>query len=155
MATADTASEYDSCGHRRCWTAAASCPYHSDSRGLVPLLLLPTPRQAGKACSTSCVLFSYWCKNIFDLTAESFACTFFSSCFFFVFGCSPGTYVSTYTYLGSRLIRDTYVLIQGTYVCGTKYVPHTKTKICRTHTRAFFLGMYQFETRFARIIFGG
>ena len=22
---ADTASEYDSCGHRRCWTAAASC----------------------------------------------------------------------------------------------------------------------------------
>ena len=26
---ADTASEYDSCGHRRCWTAAASCPYYS------------------------------------------------------------------------------------------------------------------------------
>ena len=23
---ADTASEYDSYGHRRCWTAAASCP---------------------------------------------------------------------------------------------------------------------------------
>ena len=47
-----------SCGHRRCWTAA-SCPYNSDSSGLLPLLLLPTPRQAGKACSASCVLFSY------------------------------------------------------------------------------------------------
>ena len=43
-----------------------------DSSGLVPLLLLPAPRQAGKACSTSCVLFSYSCKNSFDLTAESF-----------------------------------------------------------------------------------
>ena len=26
---ADTASEYDSYGHRRSWTAAASCPYYS------------------------------------------------------------------------------------------------------------------------------
>ena len=26
----------------------------------------------------SCVLFSYWCKNSFDLTAESFACTVFT-----------------------------------------------------------------------------
>ena len=42
-----------------------------DSSGLVPLLLLPAPRQAGKACSASCVLFSYSCKNSFDLTAES------------------------------------------------------------------------------------
>ena len=29
---ADTASEYDSCGHRRCWTAAASCPYYEQQR---------------------------------------------------------------------------------------------------------------------------
>ena len=43
-----------------------------NSSGLVPLLLLPAPRQAGKACSASCVLFSYSCKNSFDLTAESF-----------------------------------------------------------------------------------
>ena len=48
-----------------------------DSSGLVPLLLLPAPRQAGKACSALCVLFSYSCKNSFDLTVESFACTLF------------------------------------------------------------------------------
>ena len=37
------------------------------------LLLLPVPRQAGRACSASCVL-SYSCKNSLDLmTAESFA----------------------------------------------------------------------------------
>ena len=60
---ADTASEYDSYGHRRCWT----------SSGLVPLLLPSAPRQAGRACSASCVLFSYSCKTSFDLmTAESF-----------------------------------------------------------------------------------
>ena len=51
---ADTASEYDSYGHRRCWTAAASCPYYSR----------PAPRQAGRACSASCVLLSYSCKNL-------------------------------------------------------------------------------------------
>ena len=68
---ADTASEYDSYGHRRCWT----------SSGLVPLLLPSAPRQAGRACSASCVLFSYSCKNSFDLmTAESFA--HFCSCNF-------------------------------------------------------------------------
>ena len=43
-----------------------------DSSGLVPLLLLLAPRQPGKACSASCVLCSYSCKNSFDLTAESF-----------------------------------------------------------------------------------
>ena len=126
---ADTASEYDSCGHRRCWRAAASCDYcycrrrakpvglvlpcvycsrprccalwfvdddgralffgydcilfvffvcfqqyssgHRkrirqlrapsllESTGLVALLLLPAPRQAGRDCSALCVLFSY------------------------------------------------------------------------------------------------
>ena len=171
---ADTASEYEICGHRRCWTAA-SCPYNSDSSGLVPLLLLPTPRQAGKACSTSCVLFSYWCKNSFDQTAESFACAFFT--YYVIFGTSsnrlrsrkpygtplekrrsivrmsyiihtPPSYIRNFsnTYLGSGLIPGTYVLIPGTYVCGTQNVPHTKTKIIRTHahthTRAnFFWGM--------------
>ena len=57
-----------------------------DSSGLVPPLLLPAPRQAGKACSASCVLFSYSCKNSFDLTAESFACTFFTC--YVIFGTS-------------------------------------------------------------------
>ena len=45
-----------------------------DSSALVRLLLLPATLQAGRACSASCVLFSYLCKNRFDLmTAESFA----------------------------------------------------------------------------------
>ena len=52
---------------RQLWT-----PSLVDSSGLVPLQLLPAPRQAGKPCSASCVLFSYSCKNSFDLTAESF-----------------------------------------------------------------------------------
>ena len=40
----------------------------------MPLLLPPAPRQAGRARSASCVLFSCSCKNSFDLmTAESFA----------------------------------------------------------------------------------
>ena len=30
---ADTAREYDSYGHRRCWTTAASCPYYSRAYG--------------------------------------------------------------------------------------------------------------------------
>ena len=29
---AEIAREYDSCAHRRCWTAAASCPYYSCRR---------------------------------------------------------------------------------------------------------------------------
>ena len=62
---ADTASEYESYG----------------SSGLVPLLLLPAPRQAGRACSASCVWFSISCRNSFDLmTAESFS--HFCSCNF-------------------------------------------------------------------------
>jgi len=45
-----------------------------DSSGLVRLLFLPATRQAGRACSASCVLLSCLCKNSFDLmTAESFA----------------------------------------------------------------------------------
>ena len=39
---ADTASEYDSCGHRRCCTAAASCPCYSCRRHAKPVgLVLP------------------------------------------------------------------------------------------------------------------
>ena len=58
---ADTARPYDSYGHRRWWTAAASCPYYScPHRAKLVRLVLPR------------VLFSYSCKNSFDLTAESF-----------------------------------------------------------------------------------
>ena len=40
---ADTAREYVSYGHRRCWTAAASCPYYScPHRAKLPVrLVLP------------------------------------------------------------------------------------------------------------------
>ena len=39
---ADTAREYDSYGHRRCWTAAASCPYYSGPHRAKPVrLVLP------------------------------------------------------------------------------------------------------------------
>ena len=40
--TADTASEYDSYGHRRCLTAAVSCPYYSCRHHAKPVgLVLP------------------------------------------------------------------------------------------------------------------
>ena len=39
---ADTAREYDSYGHRHCWTAAASCPYYScPHRAKLVRLVLP------------------------------------------------------------------------------------------------------------------
>ena len=39
---ADTVSEYDSYGHRRGWTAAASCPYYSCPHRAKPVrLVLP------------------------------------------------------------------------------------------------------------------
>ena len=42
MAAADTASEYDSYGHRRCWTATASCPYYFCRRRAKPVgVVLP------------------------------------------------------------------------------------------------------------------
>ena len=73
---ADTASEYDSYGHRRCWTAAASWPYYSSRRRAKPVgIVLP------------CVLFSYsllcalvcgrgWKRSVFRLTIlfEQFVC---------------------------------------------------------------------------------
>ena len=64
-----------------CGSRKLRAPPLLDSSGLVPLLLLPAPRQAGRACSASCVLFSYSCRNSFDLmTAESFS--HFCSCNF-------------------------------------------------------------------------
>ena len=51
---------------------------------------------AGKACSDSCVLFSYSCKNRFDLTAESFACTFFTC--YVIFGTSSNRWRSRKPY---------------------------------------------------------
>ena len=50
-----------------------------------------------------------------------------------------------YVYVG----RQRYTVIWPYTVCRR----NTKTKISRTHTRTdFFFGMYQLETRFARII---
>ena len=52
MAAADTASEYDSCGHRRCWTAAASCPYYSCPHRAKPVrLVLPCVYCSRTRCS--------------------------------------------------------------------------------------------------------
>ena len=49
---ADTASEYDSCGHRRCWTAAASCPYYSCRRRTKPVgIVLPCVYCSRTRCS--------------------------------------------------------------------------------------------------------
>ena len=62
-------------------TRRLRAPSLLDTSGLVRLLLLPATRQAGRACSASCVLFSYLCKNSFDLmTAGSFS--HFCSCNF-------------------------------------------------------------------------
>ena len=47
--TADNAGDFDSCGHRRCWRAAASCSYNSRRRHA----------KSGRDCSALCVLFSY------------------------------------------------------------------------------------------------
>ena len=47
------------CSRHRKGIRQLRAPSLLDSSGLVPLLLLPAPRQAGKACSALCVLFSY------------------------------------------------------------------------------------------------
>ena len=41
---ADTAREYVSYGHRRCWTAAVSCPYYSCPHRAKPPVRLVLPR---------------------------------------------------------------------------------------------------------------
>ena len=52
---AHTASEYDSCGHRRCWTAAAWCPYYSCRRRAKPVgLVMPCGCWSRTRC---CALF--------------------------------------------------------------------------------------------------
>ena len=49
------ASEYDSCGHRRCWTAAASCPYYSCRRRAKPVgIVLPCLRCSCTRCCALC-----------------------------------------------------------------------------------------------------
>ena len=52
---AETASEYESFGHRRCWTAAAWCPYYSCRRrakpvGLVMLCVYCSRTRCGALC---------------------------------------------------------------------------------------------------------
>ena len=49
------ASEYDSCGHRRCWTAASSCPYYSCRRRAKPVgIVLPCLRCYRTRCCALC-----------------------------------------------------------------------------------------------------
>ena len=54
---ADTASEYDSYGHRRCWTAAASWPYYSCRRRAKPVgIVLPCVYGS----RTRCCALGFW-----------------------------------------------------------------------------------------------
>ena len=71
-----SAIDYNSRHRKR--TRQLRAPSLLDSSGLVPILLLPAPSQAGRACSASCVLFSYSCKYSFDLTDENFASSLFT-----------------------------------------------------------------------------
>ena len=59
--------------------------------------------------------------------------------FFFGRGCSPGTYVSTYTYLGSRADMR--------YVRIWYIIPHTKTKRSRTRVHACRLFFWDVSIR--------
>ena len=56
---ADTASECDSYEHRRCWTAAASCPYYSCRRRAKPVgLVLPCVCCSRTRCCALCFVAS-------------------------------------------------------------------------------------------------
>ena len=76
---ADTASEYDSCGHRRCWTAAVSCPYYSCRRRAKPVgIVLPCVY-----CSrTRCCALWFVDNDGRDLSVFRFMILF---CLFFLF----------------------------------------------------------------------
>ena len=92
-------------------------------------------------CCTMYVLLLHFCCTGWTGSRVCPWARFFSAVF--------GTYVSAYTYLGSRADMR--------YVRIWYIIPHTKTKRSRTHVHActradFFFGMYQLETRFARII---
>ena len=82
MAAADTASEYDSCGHRRCWTAAASCPYYPCQRRAEPVgLVLPCVYCSRTRCCTlrfvdddgRALFFARWFYCIFQVISATAA----------------------------------------------------------------------------------
>ena len=51
----ETASEHDSCGHRRCWTAATWCPCHSCRRRARPVgLVIPCGYCSRTRCGALC-----------------------------------------------------------------------------------------------------
>ena len=76
---ADTASEYDSYGHRRCWTAAPSWPYYSCRRRAKPVgIVLPCAY-----CSrTRCCALWFVDDDGRDLSVFRFMILF---CLFFLF----------------------------------------------------------------------
>ena len=122
---ADTASEDDSCGHRRCWTAAAS-------KGLLSLVCVVVVLVAMRFASYTLAFDGHVGRSRVLIHTTKVTDVLSVGC----------------TYLGSRADMR--------YVRMWYIIPHTKTKISRTRvhacTRADFLfGMYQLETRFARI----
>ena len=73
---ADNAGDYDSYGHRCCWTAAA---------GLVLLLLPPGPKQAGRDCSAVCVVLVLVAVRFASWTMMAELCFSVDDCILFVF----------------------------------------------------------------------
>ena len=72
---AETAREYDSCAHRRCWTAAASCPYYSCRRRYKPVgLVLPSVYCSRTRCcairfvddESRALFFGGWYRSLFS-----------------------------------------------------------------------------------------
>ena len=70
----DIASEYDSCAHRHCWTAAASCPYYSCRRRYKPVgLVLPSVYCSRTRCcairfvddESRALFFGGWYRSLF------------------------------------------------------------------------------------------
>ena len=124
---ADTASEDYSCGHRRCWTAAAS-------KGLLSLVCVVVVLVAMRFASYTLAFDGHVGRSRVLIHTTKVTDVLSVGC----------------TYLGSRADMR--------YVRMWYIIRHTKTKIiARVHTahgtRAdFFFGMYQLETRFARII---
>jgi len=121
-----------SCGHRRCWTAAAS-------KGLLSLVCVVVVLVAMRFASYTLAFDGHVGRSRVLIHTTKVTDVLSVGC----------------TYLGSRADMR--------YVRMWYIIRHTKTKIiarvhtCTRHTahgtRAdFFFGMYQLETRFARII---
>ena len=108
---AHTASEYDSCGHRRCWTAAAS-------KGLFCLVCIVLVLVAVRFGSWT--MMAELCFSIYDIIV------LFSSNF-------SNWYIRVYIYVSWEPADTRYKQTcshQFTNICGTYYVPHPGTYVC-------------------------